>query len=466
MSAPPVMIGLEVHAYLATQAKMFCGCANRFWAKDVEPNTLLCPVCTAQPGAKPMAPNEAALELGLRLARALGCEVPEGPARFLRKHYFYPDLPSNYQRTSRPFALGGRVAGVALREIHWEEDPGAYDPKTGLVDFNRSGAPLVEIVTEPQVRDPAHAREVLEELRLALEYLGALSPAGTKADANISLAGGERVEVKNLNSARNVEAALQHEAKRQAEVLAKGGKVVRETRHFDETFARTEVLRAKESEEDYRHLPDPDLPPVDLAPLHIRVSATLPIPPFALREAWMRDLGVTREACNVLLAERGMAAAFDAMRAEAPAREAFEFLVGDLKRELNYRGLAFHASGLAAQELGPLVAAQARGTLPRLRATALLRVRLDQGAEAFRAAWERERAGAVGGDAVARAVAEAVQANPKAVEDYRRGRAEAANRIMGDAMKRLEGRAPPAEVRRRVLDALGPPGTGTGAGAP
>lgn len=454
MTGDGVLIGLEVHAYVSTQSKMFCGCPNRFWAPDAAPNTLLCPVCTAQPGAKPRPPNRAALVHGLRLAATLGCDLVEAPPRFLRKHYFYPDLPNNYQRTTRPFARGGTIAGVTLREIHWEEDPGAYDPRTGLVDYNRSGAPLVEVVTEPEVRNPAHARELLEELRLALEYLGAVSPAGLKADANLSRAGGERVEVKNLNSARNVELALEHEAKRQAEVLARGERVLRETRHFDETFLTTAPLRAKESEEDYRYLPDPDLPALDLAPVRAAALAALPPSPFALRAAWMRDLGVTREACNVVLAEPGMAAAFQEVARSAPSKEAFEFFVGDLKRELNFRGRGFAAAALAPGELAALVAGQAKGELPRARATMLLRTRLDQGAGAFQQALAGERGAAAGAGDVDRAVAEAIDANPRAVEDYRKGRAEAANRILGDALKRLEGRAQPQDVRARVLAML------------
>lgn len=448
-----VMIGLEAHAYVDTRSKMFCSCPNRFW--DAEPDTLLCPVCTAQPGAKPMAPNAQALEHGLRLALALGCDLVETPARFLRKHYFYPDLPNNYQRTSRPFALRGSIAGVALREIHWEEDPGAYDPREGIVDFNRSGAPLLELVTEPKVRSPAHAREVLEELRLALEYLGALAPAGLKADANISLAGGARVEVKNLNSARNVELALEHEAERQAGLVARGEAVRRETRHFDEKFLRTETLRAKESDEDYRHVPDPDLPPIPVEALLARVRASMPENPFALRERWMRELQATRESCNVLLAERGLAACFQELARAAPPREAFDFLVGDLKRELNYRARSWLGSGLGPDDLAPLLAGQAEGWLPRKRAVVLLRVRLDEGAQAFQRAVQQERAAGISGDAVERAVREAIAAHPRAVEDYRKGRKEALNRVMGEAMRRLEGRGEPAELRARILAALG-----------
>jgi aspartyl-tRNA(Asn)/glutamyl-tRNA(Gln) amidotransferase subunit B len=450
-------IGLEVHVYLATEAKMFCPCPNRAWDPAAEPNTLLCEVCTAQPGAKPRAPNAAALEQGLRLALTLGCDLRGEPLRFLRKHYFYPDLPANYQRTARPFATGGSIAGVPLRGIHWEEDPGAYDPKTGLVDFNRSGAPLVEVVTEPEVGSPSQAKEVLEELRLALDHLGAGSPAGTKADANISLRGGERVEVKNLNSARNVQAALEHEAERQAALLRSGGKVARETRHFDETFARTEPLRSKESEADYRFLPDPDLPAVDLAAPLARAKASLGPNPFSLRAAWMRDLGVGKEACNVLLGERGMAAAFAAVAQRAPPKAAFEFFVGDLKRELNHRSLRFLLAGLGTEEVAALVGGVASGALPRLRMVALLRTRLDQGPEAFAAALEAERGSAAGEDTIAQAVEAAIAAQPKAVEDYRRGRPEAANRILGDALKRLEGRASPQTVRAKVLAALDAP---------
>ncbi|HEV8360317.1 MAG TPA: Asp-tRNA(Asn)/Glu-tRNA(Gln) amidotransferase subunit GatB [Candidatus Thermoplasmatota archaeon] len=460
MSGAGQLIGLEVHAYLATQAKMFCACPNRFW--DAEPNTLLCPVCTAQPGAKPLAPNAAAFELGLQLAGALGCDVTQEPVRFLRKHYFYPDLPSNYQRTSLPFARGGQVAGVTIREIHWEEDPGAFDPKLGIVDFNRSGAPLIELVTEPEVKSPAHARELLEEVRLALSYLGALAPAGMKADANISLQGGERVEVKNLNSARNVELALQHEAKRQAEVLAQGQKVARETRHFDETFLRTAPLRAKESEEDYRYLPDPDLPALAVAPLWERVRASQLPSPFALRAQWVRDLAVTPEACAVLLAERGLAACFLELQGQGPGRDAFEFLVGDLKRELNYRSVTFAGSGLGPADLAPLLQAQAAG-LPRARAVALLRTRLDEGAEAFARALAQESTASLTGDALAEAVRAAIAAQPKAIEDYRKGKREALHRVMGDAMKRLGGRADPAALRAAIVAELGEPGPPEGA---
>lgn len=451
--AAGLRIGLEVHAYLATRSKMFCACPNRFW--DAEPNTLLCPACTAQPGAKPLAPNARALEHGFRAALLLGCAVREEPLRFLRKHYFYPDLPSNYQRTGEPFATGGSVAGVTLREMHWEEDPGAYDPRAGTVDFNRSGAPLVEIVTEPEVRSAAHAKECIDELRLLLAYLGALSPAGMKADANISLAGGERVEVKNLNSARNVELALRHEEERQARLLGQGRGVARETRHFDEARGVTLPLRAKESQEDYRHLPDPDLPPVELGGALARARATLPPDPFALREAWQRDLGVTREAAEVVLGEPGLPAAFLALPAALRGREELEFLVGDLKRELNFRQRTYAGSGLDHAELADLLRARAGG-LPRARAVALLRVRLDEGAEPFARALAGEAKGGVGEDAVRAAVAAAIAANPRAVEDWRRGKGQALNRVMGDAMRRLEGKVAPAELRARILDALGP----------
>jgi aspartyl-tRNA(Asn)/glutamyl-tRNA(Gln) amidotransferase subunit B len=445
-----ILIGLEVHAYLATRSKMFCACPNRFW--EAQPNTLLCPVCTAQPGAKPRAPNRAALELGLRAAMLLGCDVKDGPAVFLRKHYFYPDLPNNYQRTSLPFAVGGSVAGVPLREVHWEEDPGAYDPKAGLVDFDRSGAPLIEIVTEPEVRSPEHAHEVLKELRLLLSYLGALSPAGMKADANLSHAGDERVEVKNLNSARNVELALRHEAERQQRLHEQGKKVARETRHFDELRGVTLPLRAKESEEDYRYLPDPDLPPLHVQALAREVRAGLPPGPFALRAAWGRELGVTKEAAEVVLAETGLAACYLALPPGLQGKEAFEFLVGDMKRELNHRQRTFLASGLAP-DVPALLEARRQG-VPRARVVALLRTRLDEGPQALAAALRAEQQGELAAEAVAKAVEEALAANPRAVEDYRKGRAEAANRLMGDAMRRLEGKVPPAELRARILAAL------------
>lgn len=445
-----VRSGLEVHVYLRTRAKLFCACSADALG-GARPNRRVCPVCTGQPGAKPMAPNRAAFEHAVRLARALGSTL-QPAARVLRKHYFYPDLASNYQRTSDPVAVGGALAGARIRELHVEEDPGAFDPASGLVDYDRSGLPLVEVVTEPDFASPAHARRFLHELRLVLSYLDAWrAEAGVKADCNVSVHGGERAEVKNVNSVRNVERALEHEASRQLEAHARGERQARETRHFDEATGRTTRLRLKESEADYRHLPDPDLPPVDVAAL----AAALPAEeaPLARRARIAARAGVPEDDASPLLEERALADAFDAAAARASPQAAFAFLVRDVRAELEHRALRLAASRVGIGELADLVAALEAGRVTPHVATRLLREGFDRGGLAAALAREAAQA-APEADAVAAAVRQAIEANPRAVADYRSGKATAVNFLVGQAMRALRGRGDANELRRRVEDAL------------
>lgn len=455
------MIGLEVHIYLATRSKLFCGCSAEFLAAPAA-NTQICHVCTGQPGAKPMAPNAAAFEAAIRLARA--CDSAIEPAtRFLRKHYFYPDLPSNYQRTSEPVARGGMLAGCRLTELHVEEDPGAYDLATGAIDYNRSGAPLVELVTEPELGSPAHARRFLNELRLALSYLGiGRGDAGIKADCNLSIKGGARVEVKNVNGVRNVERALVHEAERQREEGA-----VRETRHFDEATGRTTPLRAKETEADYRYLEDPDLRPIDVAALARAIPPEES--PFVRRARFGRIAGVTEEEASPLFEERAIADLFE-RTATSPASEhadksgdassaqaagpkiAFAFLVRDLRAELEFRGLTLRASGVPVEDVAKLVAARQSDRITPHVATRLLRHALEH--RGLGDALETELGASTGADDVASAARAAVAGNPKAVADHRAGKETAVNFLVGQAMRALKGRGKADEVRAAVLRAL------------
>ncbi|HVL88451.1 MAG TPA: Asp-tRNA(Asn)/Glu-tRNA(Gln) amidotransferase subunit GatB [Candidatus Thermoplasmatota archaeon] len=437
------MIGLEVHAYLATASKLFCRCPAAFLSA-VRANENVCEVCTAQPGAKPMAPNQAAVRAALTAARLLRCE--EAPAlRFLRKHYFYPDLPANYQRTSLPLGERGELSGVAVREIHLEEDPGTYELRRGEVDWNRSGAPLVEIVTEPVLGSPAAARAWIEELRLVMQYAGLLGAGGLKADANVSVEGGERVEVKNVNSAHNVQLALAHEIERQSGILASGGRIDRETRHFDEARAVTVLLRAKETAEDYRFVPDPDLPPVELAPQWQALPALEH--PHEIRARWTRDLGVTAEAANVLLAERPLARAHEELARAVDPKLAFDFLVRDVKGELNYRSLEFAGSRLTVEGLAALLRALSEGSLTRQAARESLRRWLDGAAleDAL-----GERLGVVGTDEVTRVVEEVLATEADAVAKLRAGKSGTLNFLVGEAMRRLAGRAKPDAVRAEI----------------
>lgn len=438
-----VMIGLEVHIYLHTRSKLFCACSADVLASR-GPNTQVCHVCTGQPGAKPLAPNRAAFEAAIRLARAVDATLAP-TTRFLRKHYFYPDLPSNYQRTSEPVATGGTLAGCPLTELHVEEDPGAYDPEKGTVDYDRSGAPLVELVTEPALDSPAHARRFLQELRLALDHLGiGRGEAGLKADCNVSVGGGARVEVKNVNSTRNVERALLHEVERQRVETA-----VRETRHFDEATGRTVPLRMKETAADYRFLADPDLRPVDVHAL----AAALPREesPFARRARLAAIAGVAPEEASALIAERPLADLYESTHASG-ARVAFQFLVRDVRAELDFRKTSLVASGVPAADLAAIVAArQAERITPQV-ATRLLRHAFDQRGLGDALAEELAHTGA--GDALDDAARAAIAANPKAVADWRDGKATAVHFLVGQAMRQLRGRADANALRQAVERAL------------
>ena len=451
MSAPEgTRIGLEVHVYLRTRAKLFCPCPADFLSSPA-PNSQVCETCTGQPGAKPMAPDAAAVEAALRLARALGM-TPAPRAAFLRKHYFYPDLPSNYQRTSEPVATGGSLAGVRLTELHVEEDPGAYDLDAGLLDYDRSGAPLVELVTEPEISSPEHARRLLQELRLVLDHLGVgRAEAGVKADCNVSLPDGERVEVKNVNSLRNVERALSHELERQARVLAEGGRVARETRHFDEATGTTRPARAKEGEADYRYLPDPDLAPVDLA----RLAASLPAEetPLARRARIAAAAGVAEDEASPLLEDRALCDLFDLASRTVPPRVAFQFLLRDVRAELAFRGQRLEEARVRPHELVALLAALHEGRATPMVATRLLRDAMERRGLAEALAAELAQAGPAE-DAVAQAALDALREHPKAVADWKAGRRQAVHFLVGQAMRRLKGRADADAVRAAVEAAL------------
>lgn len=446
-----VRIGLEIHVYANTRAKMFCACPAD--AIGARPNTNVCETCTGQPGARPMAPNAEALRIGVRVARALGCRILPS-TRFLRKHYWYPDLPSNYQRTSEPFAVEGSVAlqgrVVRIREVHWEEDPGAYDLDAGTVDYGRSGLPLLEIVTEPDLRSPEDVRAFLRELALALGYLDAWrEAAGVKADVNVSLEGGERVEIKNVSGFRAAERAAAGEVARQLAEREAGRPVRRETRGFDDATGATTRLRSKEEAVDYRFLPDPDLPPV------AGYDALAPVEesPFARRARLAALAGVDVPLADALVEERTLADAFEKAAAKAPPRVAFEFVVRDLRGDLRNRGLRLSASRVTADEVASLVEALAAGRVTAQAATRILREGLDQGGLATLLAAETQ-AGPSAEDEVRVAAENAVAENPKAVADYRAGKEPALNFIVGQAMKRLRGRGRPDDVRKAVLAAL------------
>ena len=474
-----VVIGLEVHAQLATKTKIFYGCPTDFGGSA---NTHVCPVCLGLPGVLPVL-NRLAVEYIVRTGIALGCAIAP-VSRFARKNYFYPDLPKGYQisQYELPVCSGGGVTigtgaaarTVALTRIHLEEDAGKLihgdnlgDPRHSFVDLNRAGVPLMEIVSEPVLRTPAEARDYLVALRDIVVHLGVcdgnMEQGSYRCDANISLrpAGatqlGTKVEIKNMNSFRNVQHALEHEITRQARALDGGGRIVQETRLWDPDRSQTASMRSKEYAHDYRYFPEPDLPPLELPPRWVdEIRATLPELPAALRQRFMRAYGLAAHEADLLAQGRGLADYFEAAAREYPKPKIVaNWVLNELLRELpgdDDRAVA--ACPIPPRHLVGLLRLIDDGTISGRIAKDVFEkmYRSGEGAEAIVG---REGLTQVAdADALGAAVDQVLAAHPKVVEDYKRGKKAALGFLVGQVMKSTGGRANPALVNRLLAEKL------------
>ncbi|MDI3486756.1 MAG: aspartyl-tRNA(Asn)/glutamyl-tRNA(Gln) amidotransferase subunit, partial [Methanolobus sp.] len=352
-----IRIGLEVHVQLnKLKTKLFCGCSTEY--HDSEPNTHVCPVCLGLPGSLPVL-NEKAVEFAIKVGLALNCNIVE-QTQFHRKNYYYPDLPKNFQTTQYdfPIAANGKIIIegedgehiVGITRAHIEEDParlqhmGTIDRSKGtLINYNRSGMTLIEIVSEPDMRSPKEARRYLEKLRSILDYLGVFDgdlEGAMKADANVSVFWGDRVEVKNISSFKGLERALVYEIMRQKNHIRRGGEIVMETRHFDEARGVTISMRTKEEEHDYRYFPEPDLVPLRVADWVPDVRKTLPELPDAKRERFMEQYGLGETHARALTTEIKVANFFEEVASKVDPKDAAVWVSDILKGELNYRELS------------------------------------------------------------------------------------------------------------------------------
>ena len=435
---------------MSTEQKMYCRCPTNY--QDVPPNTNICPICTGMPGSKPMPPNERAVNAAIEIALMLGCKVITDQTIYIqRKHYDYPDLPSGYQRTSLPIAKDGELDGVRIREVHIEEDPGQYDPTAGAVDYNRSGVPLVEIVTEPDMKSPEEARKFLRTLTRLLEYTGKVRPeagGAMRTDVNISLEGGGRVEVKNINSVKGAYRALKYEIIRQRERLRRGGAIVRETRAYLESQMVTVPMRAKEMEEDYRYIRDPDIFPLILDQARVEAVRGKMVEAPHLREARLiKQYRIPKAAANVIVSERGLADLYEAVAREVDPKLAATWFRTKLKKVLNYMKLLAADTKFTPKQFASL-----------LQMVKTKRVTPEQGELALREMVKEPedpeklllKLGLIPlkKSELRAAVAEAIKENPNAVKDYRAGRKEALNFLAGKVMKITRGRADPREVSK------------------
>ncbi len=443
-----VKIGLEIHVQLKTNKKLFCECSADYLS--AEENRNICEICTGQPGAKPMGVNKKALENLLKISLALGCTI-KNKVFFQRKHYFWPDLPSGYQRTSKPIAVNGKLGKIRIREIHLEEDPGRYDLREGKVDYNRSGIPLAEIVTEPDISSPEEAREFLEELAKIIEYLdaGREEPGSSRVDANISV-DETRVEVKNINSFSGVYSALSYEIFRQKDMIAKGKKIERETRHYDEKTEKTFPLRKKEVEEDYRYFPDPDIPPIFIDQEFIeKIKKEIPELPTQKKERFVKEYKIREREADILVSEIEIANLFEKMAKKYDPIKLSFWIVGPLKKQLNYRNLKLKDSKLNYDDLVCIFDDfYNKKITDDGMETALIKI-LD---EKVRYSEIRESLLKVTDlSEIEKVIDDVLSKNENAVMDYKSGNEKVMNFLIGQVMRRLSGRGDQNIIRECIL---------------
>jgi aspartyl-tRNA(Asn)/glutamyl-tRNA(Gln) amidotransferase subunit B len=473
------VIGLECHVELSTRTKMFCGCANEFGA---EPNTNTCPVCVGHPGSLPV-PNREAIARIVKIGLALGSEIAPH-SLFHRKNYFYPDMPKNYQisQYDLPICVGGHLdvdlpdgatKRVGITRVHMEEDTGKtshgsesgriHDADSALVDYNRAGVPLVECVSEPDMRSPEEAAAYLRELRATLEALDVsdvrMEEGSLRCDANVSLRPvgsdgfGTKVEIKNMNSIRSLERALAFEVERQTKALENGERIVQETRHWDEDAGATKSMRSKEEAFDYRYFPEPDIPALEPASAWVEdIRATLPELPRARRTRYVEDLGLKPEVARVLVADRASVALFEgALALGAEPVGAANWVTQDVAALRNASG---GEGALTARHVADVVVSVADGTLSSAGAKQALEEAFTTG-DPIGEVVERMGLRQVSDTGELGAWAdEVLSEHPDVVEKFRAGKEGVLGFLVGQLMQKAAGAANPKVAQELLRERL------------
>ena len=474
-------IGLEVHAQIRTTSKMFCGC--RTDASQAAPNTNVCPVCLGLPGALPV-PNRRAIELATMTGLALHSTITRD-STISRKNYFYPDLPSSYQRSQYedPLCLGGYVefpsAGgtrrIELTRIHIEEDTGklTHMPDgSSLIDYNRAGVPLMEIVSEPDIASAEEARLYFQTLHQLLLWIGVnsgnLEEGALRCDANVSVRPegqkefGTKVEIKNVNSFRNVERAINYEIERQISVVSSGGKIIQSTRGWNDTLAKTIEQRTKEFAHDYRYFPDPDIPPLQMEAEYVtQIAARLPELPAARRERFSTQYGLSFKDADSLTITHEVADFYEetvtaTIATGGSARDAAVWIIGEYFRLLNDSGddITHAAQRMTPHHIATIVALVTKGTITRASAKEVFEECYQHGTDPEKIVASRGLAVIGDSDALLTMARAAVIANPKAVADFKSGKDAATKFLVGQIMKASRGQASPQAAEAAVVAAL------------
>jgi aspartyl-tRNA(Asn)/glutamyl-tRNA(Gln) amidotransferase subunit B len=472
------VIGLEFHVHLATRTKMFCSCRVTY---GEEPNTHTCPICLGHPGALPVA-NEKAVELGVMAGLALNCEVAPR-AIFARKNYFYPDLPKGYQISQHdaPICENGYLdvpvpegtVRVGITRAHLEEDAaknvhvgesGRMHGSVGsLVDFNRGGTPLLEIVTEPDIPSPEAARATANHLKAILQAIGVseadMEKGQLRCDANVSIRNpdgsfGTKTELKNMNSFRFVERGLARELERQQEILESGGRVEQTTMHYDPTTDEVHELRSKEFAHDYRYFPEPDLLPLELTAAWVReIKSRLPELPEEKKVRFIERYGLSEYDAGVLISDNDLASFYEEVAAEADPKQAANWTTGDLQARLNEVGIGVAESKVTPGHLAELIGLVEKGTVSRSAAKDVLGIVFETG-DSPSAVVEREGLASLGGDELSGVVEGVISANPDEAGRVRDGDKKVIGFLVGQVMKATRGNADGGRVRQLLMEKL------------
>ena len=473
------VIGLEIHCELKTKTKIFCGCATGFGA---EQNTHVCPVCLGLPGVLPTV-NKRVVEFGIKAGLATNCTINKY-SKFDRKNYYYPDLPKNWQTSQYDLPIAehgwvdidvdGEKKRIRLTRIHMEEDAGKLvhsgtpttDSETSTADYNRTGVPLLEIVSEPDLRSAEEARAYMEKIKAIMEYIDVsncrMEEGNLRADINVSLRPvgtkelGTRTEMKNINSFKNLEDAINYEIERQEEVLEDGGHVVQETRTFDPARGITLSMRSKENAHDYRYMPEPDLPPIVTSEETIeKYRSELPELPDARCARLEKEYGLSDYDAGIITSSRAMAEYFDAVVATgADPKLAANWIMGDLAKNLNEDGIDITKSPVSAERLGKMIGLIMKDTISGKIAKKVFKEMWTNEDEPEKIVKDKGLVQITDTGAIKAAVDAAIAANPKAVEEYKGGKKKAIGALVGQVMKATRGKANPQMVNKMLAEKL------------
>jgi len=469
------VIGLEVHVELHTNSKIFCGCSTSFGAP---PNANTCPICLGHPGVLPVL-NKRAVEYAIKAAMALNCEIAT-ESKFDRKNYFYPDSPKAYQISQYDQPIGkngwidievdGKTKRIGVTRLHLEEDAGKLTHLPAgvgsLVDFNRVGTPLIEIVSEPDIRSPEEARAYLEKLKAIMQYCEVsdvkMEEGSLRCDANISIRPwgqekfGTRAELKNMNSFRGVQRGLEYEEIRQAEILDSGGEVVQETRRWDEAQGKTLSMRGKEEAHDYRYFPDPDLVKLYISDeWKASIRATIPELPDAKKARYAEQYGLSSYDADVITSSLPLARFFEeSLEYTKDAKAVANWIMGDLLGYLNANNLELQDVKASGKGLGEMIGLIENGTISTKIAKTVFKTMLETG-KPPKTIVEEQGLVQISDEGEIKAVVDRiVEANPQSVADFKAGKEKAVGFLVGQVMRETKGKANPGLVNKLILDRL------------